>query len=206
MGRLQFEIAYPGVAFRPRTRNWWARLTRVPAECVHLEFETDWMASLVPDVVYLRGKGRRQRELHRPEVSLCRACFVAVLRPELEGFTGRMVAFEPDGETFSQYFFLAREDFIAAGLKDEVSGAIEQRLAEAAGECETCAQPARWLWLSRSEVPSLDEASLIASAPGCKLCPAHGAAVLCEGLARLPEANLLYVNVPYGNAGAYVWI
>jgi hypothetical protein len=206
MGRLQPEIAYPGVTFQARTRNWWARLVRVPAECVHLEFRTDWMVSLVPDVVYLRGKAQLRREPHRPEVSLCRECFVMVMQPELEAFTGRVVAFEPDGEACSQYFFLAREDFAAAGLKEEVSTAIEQRLTEAVSECEVCPRPACWLWISRSEVVSLDEAALIASAPGRKLCAAHGAAALCEGLTRLPEANLFYVNVPYGAAGAYVWI
>lgn len=164
------------------------------------------MASLVPDIVYLCGKAHRRREPHRPEVSLCRECFVTVMKPELEAFTGHVVAFEPDGQAFSQYFFLAREDFAAAGLKEEVSAAIEQRLAEVPSQCEICPRPASWLWFPRSEVASLDEVALIASAPGRKLCAAHGAAALCEGLTRLPEANLFYVNVPYGDAGAYVWI
>ncbi len=206
MDKLPLEMAYPGVVFRTRTRGWWARLLGAPAECIHLERETDWMALFVPDIVYLRGKPHWPRPTQRPEVSLCRSCFLAVVRPELESFSGRVVAFEPDGEACSQYFFLERDDFVAAGLQDEVREAIEQRLAERAGACEICSRSGRWLWLSRQEVVHLDEAVLIASAPGRWLCAAHGAAALCTALTQLPEANLLYVNVPYGEAGAYVWI
>ena len=38
------------------------------------------------------------------------------------------------------------------------------------------------------------------------LCSAHGPQKLLESFARTAEANLFYVNVPYGDAGAYVWI
>ncbi|MCL6481545.1 MAG: hypothetical protein K6U02_07440 [Firmicutes bacterium] len=206
MSGLPLEIAYPGLAFRPRTRGWWARLLGAPAECIHLEQETDWMALLAPDVVYLCGKPHWPRATQRPEVSLCRNCFLAVVRPELESFSGRVVAFEPDGEVCSQYFFLERDDFAAAGLQHDVRKAIEQRLAERAEGCAICSRSGRWLWLSRREVGSLDEAALIAAAPGRWLCAGHGAAALCASLTELPEANLLYVNVPYGAAGAYVWI
>ncbi|PYU09880.1 MAG: hypothetical protein DMG29_18635, partial [Acidobacteria bacterium] len=116
MPRVTLEQAYPGIAFRPRTRNWWAWLTRVPPECVHLETEQGWMAALVPDTLYLRGKAARRSLTQRPEVSLCRACLVGVLEAELAAYAGRVVAFEPDLDSFSQYFFVAGPDFDAAGL------------------------------------------------------------------------------------------
>jgi hypothetical protein len=212
-GRLgQLEQAFPGIPFRARTVNWWARLTRVPAECVHLELEHAWMATLVADTLYLRGHAVRRRGLRqpaRPEVSLCRACLLDVLEPELAAYPGRVVAFEPDPANFTQYFFLATLDFEAAGLQPEVAAAIEQRLAAPGGACEyaaECSQHAQWLWLPQQQVRSLDEASLIALAPGWRLCPTHGAATLCRCFEEVSEANLFYVNVPYGEAGAYVWI
>ncbi len=209
MQRVTLEQAYPGIAFRRRTRNWWARLTRVPPECVHLETEQAWMATLVPDTLYLRGKpvrrGERQ-EVPRPEVSLCRDCLLGVLDAELSAYSGRVVAFEPDADSFTQYFFVATPDFAAAGLKPDVAGAIEQRLTEPGGGCKHCSRAAAWLWLGREEVASLDEVDRIQSAPGRRLCAEHGAARLCAALAASHEANLFYVNVPYGEAGAYVWI
>jgi hypothetical protein len=202
------ERGYPGIAFRPRSRNWWARLTRVPAECVHLETEFEWMAAYAPDTIYLRGKNRAHREPARPEVSLCRACLLELLEPELAGFPGRVAAFEPDAGKFSQYFFIASVDFESAGLKPEVSEAMEQRLRGLSGSCEhgDCARRASWLWMSREEVPSLDEFENIRAAPGRRLCARHGAAELCGHFMAIPEANLFYVNVPYGERGAYVWI
>lgn len=208
MSQLAPEHAYPGIAFRPRTRNWWARLTRVPAECVHLETDSDWMATYAPDTVYLRGKGKRRADPARPEVSLCRACLLGLLEPELAAYMGRVVAFEPDRECFSQFFFIAAPDFAGAGLQPEVAGAIEQRLAGMAGDCEhkDCSRRARWLWLARAEVSSLDDVASIAAAPGRQLCAQHGAAALCHSLQQIPEVNLFYVNVPYGDSGVYVWI
>jgi hypothetical protein len=206
MDRMTLDQAYPGLAFRPKSRNWWARLTRVPAECVHLEIPLDWMATLVPDTLYLGGKARVQRRPARPEVSLCQQCCLSVLEPELAAFGGRAVAFEPLGELLSQYFFVGREDFAAAGLKPEVGEAIARRLEERSADCERCRRPASWLWFSRREVSSLDDVPMIAAAPGLRLCARHGAAELCASLAALPEANLFYVNVPYGDAGAYLWI
>ncbi len=164
------------------------------------------MATLVPDILFLRGKASTRRSPSRPEVSLCYACLKDVLAPELAAYRGRVVAFEPDRASFSQYFFLATPDFEAAGLMPEVAAAVERRLGQPAGECEVCSRPAAWLWISRAEVESLDEAGRIAMARGRSLCAMHGARELCGALAAGGEANLFYVNAPYGDAGAYVWI
>jgi hypothetical protein len=205
---MAVEAAYPDIAFRAKSRNWWARLSGTPAECQHLETEFAWMATYAPDTIYLRGKGRTRHEPARPEVSLCRACLLGQLEPELAEYEGRVLAFEPDGENFSQFFFVAAEDFAAAGLMQEVSSAIEKRLNGPGGACEHegCARRATWLWLSREEVTSLDDFGSIGHAAGPRLCARHGAATLCRKLTAIPEANLFYVNAPYGETGAYLWI
>jgi hypothetical protein len=203
----RLEEAYPGIEFRSRTRSWFARLMRVPPECVHLETQQDWMAGFAPDTLYLRGKKAPRRSGgRRPEVSLCRACLFGLLGPELEHFNGRVAAFEPDGGSVSQYFFLAAQDFAAAGLESQVAEAIESRLKRLSGECEVCSGAATWLWFSRRDVESLDQADRIAQSPGELLCAAHGTDRLCRALGALPDANLFYLNAPYGDSGAYVWI
>ena len=205
---MRLEEAYPDIMFRAKSRNWWARLTRVPAECQHLETEFAWMATYAPDTIYLRGKGRTRHDPARPEVSLCRACLLGQLEPELAEYEGRVVAFEPDAENFSQYFFVSAEEFDAAGLQAEVGRAIAARLKSTAGQCEHqgCARRATWLWLSRAEVANLDDFGSIGNAAGQKLCARHGAANLCAAFAGIAEANLFYVNAPYAETGAYVWI
>ena len=206
MAGATLEQAYPGIAFRWRSRNWWARLTRVPPECVHLEQGLSWMATYVPDTLYLQGKAAVQRQPARPEVSLCRGCLLRELESELARYRGRVLAFEPDGGAFSQYFFVGAPDFAAAGLKPEVAESIERRLEQPLGTCQGCEHPAHWLWIPRVQVESLDGAGDIVTAKGQALCPAHGAQRLFEAFAAVSEANLLYVNVPYGEAGAYLWI
>lgn len=203
---MTLEQAYPGIVFRPRTRNWLARLMRVPPECVHLEDEVAWMAMFHPDTLYLRGKAAVRRRPARPMVSLCRACLLGKLEAELARYTGRVVAFEPDGSEVSQYFFVAAPEFEAAGLRPENASAIARRLGQPMGNCERCEGGATWLWFSREHVPSLDNTHSIAMTRGESLCARHGADRLCEALAKLSEANLFYVNVPYGDAGAYLWI
>jgi hypothetical protein len=69
-----------------------------------------------------------------------------------------------------------------------------------------CERRATWLWFSREEIPSLDEAGKIGTAAGISLCSAHGARKLCEAFERIDEANVFYMNLPYGDSGAYVWI
>lgn len=206
MNRVTYEEAYPGVEFLPRSRNWWARLRGVPAECRHLDEGHRWMATLLPDTLYLRGKASARRGRVRPEVSLCRDCLLDVVGKELTQFSGRIVAFEPDGEAFSQYFFVGRKDFGAAGLTSELSSAIGRRLDETAGNCSICEHSARWLWFSHAQIPNLDAASEISLATGERFCAAHGAERFCRAFRRISEANLFYVNLPYGDAGAYVWI
>lgn len=206
MARVSYEAAYPQIRLLPRSRNWWARLKGTPAECEHLDREVDWIATLVPDTLYLRGKASPRRELARPEVMLCRNCLVEVIRDELATFPGGVVGFEPDAESFSQYFFVASPDFEAAGLLPDVAAAIEKRLGCERELCRICSEPATWLWLSRNDVSSLDDFERIEQAPGEALCAEHGADRLCRSLQKIPEANVFYMNLPYGDAGAYLWI
>lgn len=203
---MKLELAYPRISFRWRSRNWWARLSRMPAECVHLEHGADWMATFVPDTLYLRGKASVRRQPPRPEVSLCRECLSSELELELTQYRGRVMAFQPDGEAFTQYFFVGATEFSDAGLQPEVAQAITRRLEQPAGDCQVCQRPANWLWFSKEQIPSLDEAGRIAMARGEEFCARHGAAKLCAAFAEVKDANLFYVNIPYGEAGAYVWI
>ena len=206
MARLNVDQAYPEISIRPGSRSLWARLMRWPAECIHLEHGHHWMATFVPDTLYLRGKPRLRRNPARPEVSVCLDCLTGLLQPELAACPSRVIAFEPDGENFTQYFFLGTEDFAAAGLRSEVAAAILTRLEELNGECSDCGTPATWLWISRREVSNLDQTERIQASPGALFCAKHGGAKLCEALGQVGEANLFYVNAPYGDSGAYVWI
>jgi hypothetical protein len=178
----------------------------VPPECEHLEHGGDWMATYAPDTLYLRGKASLRRRPARPEVSLCRGCLLSELENELSHYRGRVVAFEPDAGAFTQYFFVGASEFAAAGLRPEVASAITRRLQQPGGDCAQCDAPATWLWFSREQIASLDEAGRIAMAPGEALCGRHGARNLCQALKQVGEANLFYVNSPYGEAGAYLWI
>src|SRR6202140_4295594 len=135
MARIALDQAYPGISFRPRSRSWLARLMRWPAECVHLEGGNAWMATFIPDTLYLRGKPASLRQPSRPEVSVCLDCLSGLLEAELAAYPGRVVAFEPDGETFTQYFFVGRDDFEAAGLRPEVAEAIGKRADNFNGPC-----------------------------------------------------------------------
>lgn len=203
---MKVEKAYPGIAFRRKSRNWWARLARMPAECVHLQEDSKWMATFIPDTLYLKGKPMARRKPSRPEASLCRDCLLGELEQELRQFRGRVLGFEPDAAEFSQYFFVGREEFIQAGLEPTVAAAIARRLGEPFGDCERCDQGATWLWITREQVPSLDDAARIAMARAETLCPVHGAQRLCETFRGIEEANIFYINVPHGDAGAYLWI
>jgi len=205
------EEAYPGIRFRPGSRGFMAQLSGAPAECEHLENDAKWMAALAPDTLYLQGKpaARNSGPATRPEASLCLACLTQVIRPALAGFAGRTIVFEP-AVGITQYFFVAQPDFEAAGLTPEFAAAIEARLRELGKDpCEherSCGRRATWLWLPHEQVRELDETALVRAAPGRKFCAAHGAAQLCLSFGMLEDANLLYMNLPYGEAGAYVWV
>src|SRR5579862_977914 len=210
--RLTYEQAYPGIQFSPRSRNWWAKLKGTAAECVHLEDSLNWMATFLPDVVYLGGRSELSRLPLRPEVSLCRNCLLGVATAELESFPGRVVAFEPDAD-FSQYFFVAEPHFESAGLKPEVAEAIDQRLqaakdgeASSAGDCAKCSRHATWLWFPRDQVASLDDIGSIQRSSGEPLCAMHGARRMRQMFERIDEANVMFINLPYGDSGAYIWI
>ena len=61
------------------------------------------------------AKQRHRRQPLRPEVSVCLDCLSGLLEAELAAYPGRVVAFEPDGETFTQYFFVGRGRFRGRG-------------------------------------------------------------------------------------------
>jgi hypothetical protein len=173
---------------------------------VHLDRNPVWIATLLPDTLYLCGKPSQTRESARPEVSLCRECLLGTVASELAGYSGNVVAFEPDAEAFTQYFFVGAPDFERAGLKPEVAQAIERRLAQEGQTCAACAEAATWLWFSRGQVATLDDVERIREAAGERFCAEHGSRKLCQSFERISEANLFYMNLPYGEAGAYVWI
>jgi hypothetical protein len=124
----------------------------------------------------------------------------------LAEYEGRTVAFEPDPELLTQYFFIEKDDFAAAGLMPEVADAISGRLVQNSGDCQVCGLAGMWLWFSREQVASLDEVERIATAPGEWFCAEHGAEKLFAALETIAEANIFYMNLPYGESGAYVWI
>jgi hypothetical protein len=206
MAHVSYEEAYPGIEILPRSRNWWAWLKGSSPECVHMGEPCDWIATLVPDTLYLRGKKSARREPVRPELTMCLSCLSDAAGAQMEQYPGRVVAFEPDPELFTQYFFVAPRDFEAVGLRPEVSEAIGKRLAQDLGACEECGCEARWLWFSRSNLESLDEVDKIAEAPGHPLCAKHGADRVFQAFDKMHQANVYYMNLPYDEAGAYVWI
>ena len=206
MAEDSYAEAYSGIDFSPGSRGLWAWLKASPAECIHLDRHADWSVTLLPDMVYLRGKKKLLRNPGRPEVRLCRDCFAKVVRRELAEYPGRVIAFEPDPEIFSQYFFVDSKDFHATGLTPELASALEARLARDKPTCADCSREATWLWFSREDVPDLDETDLIAAVPGESYCPVHGAEKFSAALTRLNEANVYYMNFASGDSGAYIWI
>jgi hypothetical protein len=206
LAQVPYETAYPRVEILPSSCNWWAKLKGTPAECIHIRDESVWIAALLPDTLYLRGKRAQRRQPVRPEISLCRDCLLDTILGELERFNGRVVAFEPNPEIFTQYFFVATLDFEAAGVAPETASAIEQRLAQTGETCAECSQSATWLWMSQEQVANLDETDKIRESPGEWFCVAHGARRLADAFERIAEANVFYMNLPYGEAGAYLWI
>jgi hypothetical protein len=206
LARISYREAYPGLQILPRSRNWWARLKGTAPECIHLRENISWIAAVLPDTLYLRGKRANRREPVRPEVSVCFECLSDTFAAELEAYPGRVVAFEPDPAIFTQYFFVATTDFEAAGLAPETSAAIAGRLEQSGGTCRECSREAAWLWFSQEQIQSLDEVQLIGSAAGEFFCGKHGAQKLLSAFEKFAEANIFYMNLPYGDAGAYVWI
>lgn len=206
MPRVSLEEAYPGIEFLPNSHNWWAKLKGTPPECIHLRDDHPWIATLLPDTLYLRGKKADRREPQRPEVMLCLDCLRRSTENEIASFAGRVVAFEPDPDNFSQYFFLTPEDFAAAGLTPEVGDAIRERLAQDGRACSECSSPALWVWFSREDVASLDEVNRIRQGTGQPFCATHGAKRLWRAFGEMKEASVYYMNLPYGESGAYVWI
>jgi hypothetical protein len=209
MSRLTVPQAYPDLSFRWRTANWFSRFIRMPAECIHLETDSSWAATFLPDNLFLQGKSVKLREPRRPEVSLCRDCFAKVFEKEASVYTGRVVAFEPDPQSVTQYFFVATPDFDAAGVEPALAQAVAMRLSQGAEDtksCQDCERPAIWVWFSRARVPNLDASDQIRAAAGEYFCATHGARTVCRALTSIEHVNLFYVNAPYGEGGAFLWI
>lgn len=97
-------------------------------------------------------------------------------------------------------------DFEAAGVAPATASAIEARLQQSDERCAECSGEATWLWISREQVASLDEADKIHDAPGERFCSVHGAQKLAVAFEKIAEANIFYMNLPYGDGGAYLWI
>jgi hypothetical protein len=205
LARISYEEAYPGISFWPRSRNWWARLKGMPAECVHRPAKTGWMATLLPDIIFFVGQSEARHEPLRPEILLCRECLMEVATSDLAAFRGRIVAFEPE-PSVTQYFFVGAADFAPAGMTAEVEEALAERLAQDAGSCAVCERAATWLWFPRAQVASLDDFQRIRDSAGERLCAAHGAQKLRKAFEKIEKAHLNFMNLPYGEAGAYVWI
>ena len=55
------------------------------------------------------------------------------------------------------------------------------------------------------EIVSLEETEKIQAATGEALCPNHAAQQMRIMLERIAEANIFYINVPYGAIGAFLW-
>ena len=167
------------------------------------------MATFLPDNLFLQGKNVKLREPRRPEVSLCRNCFTKVFEREAALYTGRVIAFEPDPESVTQYFFVATDDLDAAGVDPALAHALVERLAPEKGSaksCQDCQRPATWLWFSRACVPNLDAFEQIQTVAGEHFCATHGAQRVARALTSLDHVNLFYVNAPYDDEGAYLWI
>jgi hypothetical protein len=60
--------------------------------------------------------------------------------------------------------------------------------------------------MSREQVASLDETDKIRGERGEWFCSLHGARKLADAFERIAEANVFYMNLPYAEAGAYLWI
>lgn len=208
MSQIPIREAYPELSFRWRTANWLSRLVRLPAECVHLERHSPWMATFLPDNLFLQGKNVKLRNPRRPEVSLCRDCFARVFEKEVSQYQGSVVAFEPDPESVTQYFFVAAPDFDRAGVESALAEAVGARLAcdlDHSKSCQDCQRPATWLWFPRGRVRNLDAVDQIREVAGEHFCAIHGAHALCSALGSIEHLNLFYVNAPYGEGGAYLW-
>lgn len=206
MPSIPLEEAYPGLQFLPDSRNWWAWLKGTPPECIHLRRNQAWIATLLPDTLYLRGKRANRREPARPEIMLCLDCLAKAAQEEMASYAGRVAAFEPDPSSFSQYFFLTPDDFGPAGVAPDVAEAIHKRLEPDGRVCDDCRAPAQWIWFSRQDVPSLDDVERIRDSEGAAYCAGHGARRMWKTFGEMEEASVYYMNLPYGESGAFIWI
>ncbi len=207
LANISYDEAYPHLDFLPRSRNWWSWLKGTPAECIHLgermRLDRD------PGAGYrfsARQTAKAATTRCGPEITLCRECLSETAAPEMVEYEGRVIAFEPDPELLDPVFFCREGGFREAGLAPDVADAIAQRLVQNGGACQVCGHAATWLWFSREQVATLDEVEQIAAAPGEAFCAKHGARNCFRRFEKIAEANIFYMNLPYGESGAYVWI
>jgi hypothetical protein len=197
------EQAYPTLQLRS-TGSIWERFST--PKCVHAENDDSWIACISPDTFIKHGRLTKLSEAARPEVALCRSCLVALLSAELPRFEGRVVALEPHMEHMQQYMYTALSDMADGGFEPEIISVITRRLEDIRGKCESCDQHAKWLWLPSQDVIDQEDSEGIRNAKGILLCSRHGSLKLCSALEGIPKANMEYVNLPYGEAGFYIWL
>jgi hypothetical protein len=197
------EQAYPTLLFR-RTGSIWERFST--PKCVHAENEDGWIACISPDTFIKHGRLTKLSETARPEVALCRSCLITLLNAELPRFQGRVVALEPHMEQMQQYVFTALSDMADGEFEPEIISAITRRLEDISGECDSCDQDAKWLWLSSRDVIDQQDLEGISNAKGVLLCSRHGSLTLRGALERIPKADMEYLNLPYSEAGFYIWL
>ncbi len=167
-------------------------------------------ATLLPDTLYLRGK-----RVVQSRASPARNRSVPHLLDEyLVRRTRRISAASssPSSPTprscHAIFFRRAKRISQPAGLAPDVAAAIEKRLARRIWR--VCTMFDRWqlgFGCRETKWQASMKSNRSATRPGrASLCAAHGAAKLCEAFEDIPEANLFYMNLPYGEAGAYLWI
>src|SRR3972149_1019286 len=106
---------YPGIPLEPPPpwwRRWWGG---AGLACAHAP-----TIALAPDEAPLRN-GRRAtvRQPPRPRGTVCVACLLALLEPELKAAGRRVVAFEPGPAGVAAYRFLEQDHLGDSGLPAE---------------------------------------------------------------------------------------
>lgn len=164
------------------------------------------MIALHPDEVRLRG-GRQAavKQPPRPPITVCPACLLTLLAPELAQARRRIVAFEPARDGLAEYAFIEQDHLGDAPLPPEDVIHCQSLVAEPLGGCQKCGQPALLLLVKRGV--TTQKGKLHTFRGGKEYyCPVHGSERLLALLReRLPKSRAVgYFNFPYGERGVYV--